>query len=1594
LLIQLPPVQTWLVSKVTNRISHQLHTTIRVKRVDFSLFNKMVLDSVLVEDQRHDTILYAGAIKVNITDWWFFKDKTELQYIGLEDATIRLHRTDSVWNYQFLVDYFSSPSKPRTTAEKDSTQPVELDLKRLDLTRIHFEKRDEWRGETMDLRLQSMYLNADTLSFTQKKARISVLEFTKPDFTLSNYKGNRTIQPDTALIIDPNHLRLNPDGWDLTASKVAIINGSFRNEKPADTVANKHFDGNHIYFYAVNTRFTNLKLHKDTITAQMQLATKERSGLDVKKLNARIKWYPEAMEFHRLDLVTNKSHLRNFFAMRFRTIDDMSDFETRIRMEADLTDSDVDTDDIAYFAPGLKDWEKHIRISGIVKGSVSDLEGRNATIEAGKNTSLKGNFRIKGLPDIDKTYLDFQSTEFNSTYADMVLLAPSIKTIEQPRIDHIEWLRFKGSFTGYVRDFVTNGIIETNLGAVNTNVNMKLLEYGPSVYSGAISTDNFQLGSFLDNDKMGRIAFQGKVVGAGLKAGTLNASLDGTINSLEFNNYTYQHILINGAVAKRKFNGELISGDPSLDARLNGLIDFSQEIPKFDFEAQVAKADLTKLHFVQQQVEFNGKFKCNFSGDDVDNFLGRASIYDASVFKNGQRVSFDSLMLESSIVDNNKTITIVSNEFDGAIVGEFSIKDLPGSFQTFLNKYYPSYIKPAKTIPTNQNFSFVITTKKVEEYIDLFNKELKGFNNTSISGRIDTRDNLLDLNVDLPNFAYKNISFDNLTLKGRGNLDSLAMETTIGDVHLNDSLHFPSTHLHMKSSNDLSSVQVTTSASQTLNSANISAQVQTLPSGVRVTFDPSTFDINSKTWIIDKNGELSFTNNIVSADGLTLHNGEQQIQVTTRPSEEGNWNDMHIDLKKINIGDFTPYFVKSERLEGLLSGSVDMTDPFGKLTARFNGDADQFRFDNDSIGHLQLNADYQSNAGLLNTSVHSDNKNYHFDLKGLIHTKDSIQGPPIDIVADVSDTKVDLLEKYLGGIFTNLSGNATGKLHIVGPGNQLQYLGTVQLKDASLKVVYTQCTYKIPAATILFKKDTIDFGSFQLKDRMGHTASLTRGRLFHHAFDDLGFDFEMNTNRLLLLDTKATDNGQFYGSVIGKARITLTGPEEDMRMYIKGEPTDSSNIFLPPSITRERGEADFIQWKVYGKEMKTQTQDKKASNLFVTLDMYANNYANVYMILDPLTGDIIKANGHGSLVMTVGTNDDLKMIGRYDIDKGNYNFTFQSFIHKPFLLKEGVGNYIQWNGNPYDAIIGITAEYTAQNIRFTDLGLTGASGFAVSSQGVLRYRGDIVVTADLTGRLASPRIAFQIDLPSNSPLRNDPEALILLQKIQSDANELNKQVSCLVVLNTFVPLSSSTNAFDAGGALTGVVYNSISGVLSNYFSRWGLNLLRRIFKDNSLRVNFNTSFYNGTATLDNYDPAAQSRLTPDRTNLNLSVAKSFMQEKLTLTLGSAFDIGMGAQQVQAASFQFLPDITAEYKITTDGRVVLSFFYRDSYNYLSGNHTQNSSGASISYRRDFDRIDELLKKKKKPPLPKKEDKKPPEATGDSNTTAKDTPGSSN
>ncbi len=1571
LAIQTSPVQNWLTRRVTNTLSENLKTTVRIRNVDFSFFNKMHLEGTLILDLKKDTLLYAGDVQVNITDWFFLKDNISLNYIGLKDASININRTDSIWNYAFIIDYFSGPKKT------EPSKPIQIDLKKLEMDNIHIIQKDGWRGEDQEIQFTHLKVDANEFDLINKKIHIRSIDLDEPRFFMSAYEGNRPprvqglSKKSERIKNDPNHLRWNPGHWNILIDEVTIEKGAFKTTREGDLPTDHYFSGTNIYFYEINGLFKDVQFLNDSIFIKTTLTTKERSGLEVTQLKADVKFHPEAMEFANLDLRTPGSRLHNFFALRYNSFDDLGDFISQVTLDGNFDKAQLSSDDIAFFAPELKDLKKSIKIDGRIRGTVDDLQAKNLVIEAGNNTYLKGNIRITGLPNIDKTYIDFDANNFRTTYNDVVAIIPQVKKITLPRLDLLQYIRFTGNFTGFLNDFVTYGTLETNLGTVVSDVNMKFPSKGNTSYSGNIQTRDFELGRFIETPEIGKISFKGKINGNGLQSSTLAAVLDGDVENIEVKNYTYQNISVKGTIAKKLFNGELISNDPNLDARLDGLVDFSKAIPEFDFNASIAKADLKKINLSKDNIEFAGKFRFDFSGDNIDNFLGTARIYEANLLHNGNRIAFDSLYVESKVEDSSKAITIVSNEFDAALAGEFSINELPSTFQTFLNKYFPSYIKASRSIPKNQNFSFVISTKNIQDYMDLLGTDLHGFNNSTITGRINNNENLLDLNAEVPQFSYKNISLYNLMLKGSGDMSKLSVESNIGDVYINDSLHFPGTSIRVNSANDTSDVRITTSANQTLNSANLSAKVNTRRNGVSIVFNESNFDINGKNWTIDKNGELVLSKELVAADGLRIYNEQQEIRITSQPSDIGNTNDIKVELQKINIGDFAPYVVTSNRLEGMLTGTVDIIDPFGKLQVDVKADADDFRLDDDSIGKIQLTANYNQRTGAVNFAGISDNQDYRFDLKGIYNILDSTSDKQLDIVANLDNTKIDLLEKYLSSIFTDLTGFATGKLQIVGPSNELNYLGKISLKQGKMRVGFTNVEYIIPEAIFDFKEDMIDFGSFTIKDTIGNIGMVSRGKLRHRSFREMDFDFALNTNKLLVLNTNSLRTDPFYGKVIAKTNLTFSGPMEDMVLNIKGEPSDSSDLYIRSGSSRESGQADFLVWKTYGREMEVVKSDKE-SKLTLFLDITANNLVKMNVIIDEMTNDVMSAIGHGNLKLQANTAGQFTMTGQFDIDGGNYNFNFQSLLHKPFKLK-GDGSYIRWSGDVTDADLNVEAEYIADNVKFSDLGDQLYQQTGDNVEYIKKTRDKVKVIALLKGKLMKPDIKFRLEMPENSSLKNDPLVLNLLRQIENDENELNKQVAFLIIFNSFGPMSSSSSTNTLGGTVyEGIVANSISGVISSALNKQFSNIVRKLFNDESIKVNFNAQLYNGSYLLDNNNNTNSFNI--DRTNLNLSLAKSLFNERLTFTFGSAVDFGLTAAQARVTNnLQFLPDITAEWKLRPDGKLLLSFFYRDTYNYQSVSGKQNRSGVSISARRDFERFSDLWKgdkKKKKitPPPP--------------------------
>src|SRR5206468_3828612 len=136
---------------------------------------------------------------------------------------------------------------------------------------------------------------------------------------------------------------------------------------------------------------------------------------------------------------------------------------------------------------------------------------------------------------------------------------------------------------------------------------------------------------------------------------------------------------------------------------LKGIIDLNSKTPSFDFFADVQNINLKNLHLSKDSLVFKGKLNLNFTGDNIDNFLGTAKVSEASLTKDGNPLSFDSLTLLSSLVDNKKVLTAGSNEFSGSISGDYHINDLPSAFQLFLNKYYHAYIKPPAHYPENES---------------------------------------------------------------------------------------------------------------------------------------------------------------------------------------------------------------------------------------------------------------------------------------------------------------------------------------------------------------------------------------------------------------------------------------------------------------------------------------------------------------------------------------------------------------------------------------------------------------------------------------------------------------------------------------------------------------------------------------------------------------------------------------------------------------------------------------------------------------------------------------------------------------------------
>jgi hypothetical protein len=449
-----------------------------------------------------------------------------------------------------------------------------------------------------------------------------------------------------------------------------------------------------------------------------------------------------------------------------------------------------------------------------------------------------------------------------------------------------------------------------------------------------------------------------------------------------------------------------------------------------------------------------------------------------------------------------------------------------------------------------------------------------------------------------------------------------------------------------------------------------------------------------------------------------------------------------------------------------------------------------------------------------------------------------------------------------------------------------------------------------------------------------------------------------------LLNTTYKDNQIFYGRAYGAGSFVLVGPDYDMNMFVEvtASNRDSSSLTLPPTPERESGQAQFMVEKKYGVEMNPVDLRGGATNITYNVRMTATPMLNLEVILDDLTGDMIRGRGTGTLEIASGTSAPLTLNGTFNIEEGNYLYTFQSVFKRPFVLRKGANNYISWNRDPYDAQVNIEAVYTAEKVSFAPL--AASLSLKSSNQTVLsQIRDNVNVVAHMTGKLFQPNFTFNLEFPPNSPATSNPDIAFGIQQLEKDPNELLKNVTYLIVANSFAPYQAGQGALAT--PFEELTYSTISGLVFNVINQQLNQIFSRIFRNNkNFTFNFSGSLYNKNLI----NTQGGFRLF-NQVASNVSIGTSLLNERVIFTVGGTFDVPLeNTGNTALQTFQLLPDVTLEVLLNATGSLRATFFYRQNIDYFYGSTTSGSPttkrfGSSLSYNKEFDSLGEWLFGKK-------------------------------
>lgn len=1548
-------VQTFIAKRATEILSSTLGTEVNIERAEFRFFTKIVLHNVLVRDMEQDTLLYTKELKARIN----FIDPIENRYyladLHLDELKLHFKKRagEKDYNYAFLT--LGSKDKKKQNSEVPDFRLGVFSINDLEFLDYNAEKRQQ-------LKFNSKYTSVSSkkIDLQNNLIHIDALVMEKGVFDLIKFGIQDSSTTDSVL---STSTVWNPKEWDIRIGHTMLSNSTFHYQKTGYSSDREGIDYNNILVEQIDMDLVNTYLDCDSIKSRIEnLSAKEQSGFIIEKLQSDATIAPNKMVFENLKLITPNSSINDYYAMHYNSLGDFKDYVNNVRMEGNFNNAKIAVEDINYFAKALDKIDHNtLFLTGKITGSVSKLRGKKLNLRFAPESFFEGNISLTGLPNFQETFIQLDINKSEGNFDDIYQFYPSMNPAVK-RLANLGDISFRGEFVGFPKDFVAEGFIISDIGFIESDINLKLRDDDKnSSYSGKLKASDFNLGKWLNQEEQfGQISFSAEVKGKGLKLDNMDAKLKGEIEELGILDYNYNNINVDGSLQKRLFEGKLTAQDPNLKLAFDGLVNFKEKTPKLSFKASVESANLQALKLTEQNYVFGTELKLDITGIDIDDFNGSGSIYNTKIYTETDSFNLDSLQLTAKQMDEqSRHIGIKSDLVDANFNGYFSFRELPKALKDFARFYLVKYSKEEEKEQyinqSEQLFTFDVKIKDSKNFTSLFWPAFKNVRNGNINGRFSSYNNTLIVNSEIENILLYNSDLRNFKLKTTSSSNKFQISTSIDSLLRRDSLISESIILNTDLKEDSIQfnlgIQSTDNPNHLVLNGNFQSDLKSLKGG----FNNSEIMLLNQPWTIDEHNLIEFKEGYLNISNLQLSNKDHLLKINTELMEDSVVN-LNASLENFPLNEISDILQKVTRyrFQGIANGRVEVQDLFGKRQLQSSLDIQTLQINEYPIGDLKTRITYGHNSELVNIDGSLDGDGSDVILSGhynLASVKDKL-----NLIFRIRKFNLENTSPFLENIVTRPTGNISGNIFVYGPLEKPILSGKLKGEDVAAKVNYLNVRYNIPNISADLSDDRISFDNFIVYDEDKNIAH-GKGKIRHDYLKNFFLDFNISTDRFKFLNTKSNQNQSFYGAAYGQGYVMIAGDLKNIDFYINATTLKETNLSVSVSETKEVEQYSFYRFVNNKEDKKKPKKDfvAKRSPISVNMDLDITETADLNLILDYEEGDIIQGNGNGKVKITLDNYNDLNIAGKYEITQGDYLFSLQNLISKKFKMESG--SSITWLGDPSDAALDIKAVYKLRTSPY-DL-IEDAVVADTDLESAARSRVPTYLYLLIGGTLEDPRINFDIKVPdADQAIKSTLDSKLQLVKL--DPNELNKQVVALLVLNRFVPvypLGSNTNNTVLEG-VNNTVSEFLSNQLSLYLSDWISQFITEVQLDINFR-NYQTELSdNGTGgTLPGEDEFQNRR------ELQLALTKSFLNNRLTIDIGGNFDFG---QENQNASTQNNTDATnvtgdfeIQYGLTKDNRLRLKAFRKSEYD-IFNERNRNKTGLGIIYRREFDNVKDLLK----------------------------------